>query len=134
MFGLLIPTWTNVCVLYGYIASYVRSYVVCMCVCVCVYYIYTYSYYIQYIYIYRGGSMQDFLRGGSEHRGVSLKQGVWGAQPPRSYRVFYYYNTKIMLIVRYRAYLSRYKEVFNQIWSRGCSGCNPLEGIGCFII
>ena len=32
--------------------------------------------------------------------GVSLMQGVWG-----SYRVFCYYNTKIMLIVRFRAYL-----------------------------
>ena len=42
------------------------------------------------------GRFQDFLRGGSEHRGVSLKQGVWGAQPPRSYRVFCYYNTKII--------------------------------------
>ena len=44
----------------------------------------------------------------SKHRGVSLKQGVWGAMPPRSYRVFRYYNTKIMLIVRYRAYLRKY--------------------------
>ena len=49
------------------------------------------------------------------------------------YRVFCYYNTKIMLIVRFRAYLSKYKELFNQIWSRGCGGCNPLEYIGCFI-
>ena len=81
------------------------------------------------------GRIQDFLRGGTEHRGVSLKQGVWGAQPPRSYsRGFCYYNTKIMLIVRYRAYLSKYKEIFNQIWSRVCGGCNPLEDIGCFII
>ena len=80
------------------------------------------------------GQIQDFLRGGSEHRGISVKQGVWGTQPPRSYRVFCYYNTKIMLIVRYRAYLSKYKEVFNQIRSRGCGGCNPLEDIGCFII
>ena len=72
------------------------------------------------------GRIQDFLRGGSKHRDVSLKQG--------SYRVFCYYNTKIMLIIRYRAYLSKYKEVFSQIWSRGCGGCNPLEDIGCFII
>ena len=34
---------------------------------------------------------------------------------------------------RFRAYLSKYKEVLNQIWSRGCGGCNPLEDIGCFI-
>ena len=73
------------------------------------------------------GRIQNFLRGGSEHRGVSLKQGSGG-------RVFCYYNTKIMLIVRYRAYLSKYKEIFNQIWSRGCGGCNPLEDIGYFII
>ena len=44
------------------------------------------------------GRIQDFLKGGSESgvdiEGganpsiVSLKQGVWGAQPPRSYGVF----------------------------------------------
>ena len=31
-----------------------------------------------------------------------------------------------------RAYLSKYKEVLDQIWSRGCGGCNSLEDI--FII
>ena len=77
------------------------------------------------------GADPGFSERGSEHRGVSLKQGVWGAVTPRSYRVFCYYNTKIM---RYRAYLSKYKEVFSQIWSRGCGGCNSLEDIGCFII
>ena len=44
------------------------------------------------------GRIQDFLKGGSESgvglnggnnpSVVSLKQGVWGAQPPRSYWVF----------------------------------------------
>ena len=44
------------------------------------------------------GRIQDFLKGGSEsgvdieggaNRSiVSLKQGVWGAAPPRSYGVF----------------------------------------------
>ena len=44
------------------------------------------------------GRIQDFLKGGSESvvdiedganpSIVSLKQGVWGAQPPRSYGVF----------------------------------------------
>ena len=44
------------------------------------------------------GRIQDFLKGGSKSgvdiEGgancsiVSLKQGVWGAQPPRSYGVF----------------------------------------------
>ena len=44
------------------------------------------------------GRIQDFLKGGSEsgvdieggaNRSiVSLKQGVWGVQPPRSYGVF----------------------------------------------
>ena len=52
-------------------------------------------------------------------------QGVWGRSP-----VFCHYKTKIM---RFRAYLSKYKEVLNQIWSRVCGGCNPLEDIGCFI-
>ena len=33
------------------------------------------------------GADPGFWEGGSEHRGGSLKQGVWGAQPPRSYRV-----------------------------------------------
>ena len=28
---------------------------------------------------------------------------------------------------RFRAYLSKYKEVLSQIWSRGRGGCNPLE-------
>ena len=40
----------------------------------------------------RGGSR--ILGRGSEHRGRSLKQGVWGA--PRSYRVFPFYSTEIM--------------------------------------
>ena len=44
------------------------------------------------------GRIQDFLKGGSESGVdidgganpsiVSLKQGVWGARPPRSYGVF----------------------------------------------
>ena len=42
------------------------------------------------------GVIQDFGKGGSEHRGGSLKQGVWGAQPPRSYRLFPFYSTEIM--------------------------------------
>ena len=35
---------------------------------------------------------------------------------------------------RFRAYLSKYKEVLNQIWSRGRGGCNPLEYIGFYLI
>ena len=42
-------------------------------------------------------------------------------------------NTKIMPNPRFRAYLSKYKEVLSQIWNRGRGGCNPLEDIGCFI-
>ena len=61
-------------------------------------------------------------------------QGVWGAAPPRNYRVFCYYNTEIIPNARFRVYLSKYKEEFNQIWSRGCGGCNLLEDVGCFII
>ena len=34
------------------------------------------------------GADPGFCEGGSEHIGGSLKQGVWGAQPPKSYRVF----------------------------------------------
>ena len=74
-----------------------------------------------------------FSEGGSEHRGVSLKQGVWGVQPPRSYRVFCCYNTKIMLIVRYGAYLSKYNEGFSQIWRRGVVGATPWKIYRCFI-
>ena len=44
----------------------------------------------------RAGADPGFWEGGSEHRGGSLKQGVWGAQPPRSYRVFPFYSTEIM--------------------------------------
>ena len=41
--------------------------------------------------------------------------------------------TKIMPNPRFRAYLSKYKEVLSQTWSRGRGGCNPLEDIGYFI-
>ena len=34
------------------------------------------------------GADLGFLRGGANHSSGSLKQGVWGAQPPRSYRIF----------------------------------------------
>ena len=40
---------------------------------------------------------------------------------------------KIMPNARFREYLSKYKEVLNQIWSREFCGCNLLENIGCFI-
>ena len=36
------------------------------------------------------GADPGFSKGGSEHRSGSLKQGVWGAQPPRSYRVLHF--------------------------------------------
>ena len=39
---------------------------------------------------YAQGRIWDLLRGGAYPEIVSLKQGVWGAQPPRSYRVFYF--------------------------------------------
>ena len=54
-------------------------------------------------------------------------QGVWG--PPEAIGFFVIITPKS----RFRACLSKYKELFNQIWSRGCGGCNPLEHIGCFI-
>ena len=58
------------------------------------------------------GADPGFSERGSEHRSVSLMQGSG------------YYNTKIM---RFRAYLSKYKELFNQIRSRGCGGCNSYR-------
>ena len=70
------------------------------------------------------GWIQDFLRGGSEHRGVSLRQGAWGG-------IFCYYNTKIMLIVRYRAYLSKYKEVLAK-YGVGVWWVQPLGGYRLF--
>ena len=78
----------------------------------------------------------EFSERGSEYRGVSLMQGVCGTQTPRCYRCFLslYKIPKLIPNVRLRAYLSKYKEEFNQIWNRGCGGCNPLEDIGCFII
>ena len=54
-----------------------------------------YSYWCKHLQ----GRIQDFVKGGSESGAclegrnynpsvVSLMQGVWGAQPPRSYGVF----------------------------------------------
>jgi len=50
-------------------------------------YVYTYAVlYVQCI----SGADPGFSEGGSEHRGGSLNQGVWGVQPPRSYRVLHF--------------------------------------------
>ena len=34
------------------------------------------------------GADLEFFERGAKHSSGSLKQGVWGTQPPRSYRVF----------------------------------------------
>ena len=44
------------------------------------------------------GWIQDFLRGGSEHRGVSLKQGVWGHSPPEAIGFFVITTPKSCLL------------------------------------
>ena len=76
----------------------------------------------------------DFLRGGLNIEVIS-EAGDLGHSPPEGTGCFSnMYNTKIMPNARFRAYLSIYKEVLNQIWSRGCGGCNPLEDIGCFYL
>ena len=58
---------------------------------------------------------------------ISESGGLGGAAPPEAIGCF---NTKIMPNGRFRVYLSKYKEVLSQIWSRGRGGCNPLEDIG----
>ena len=42
---------------------------------------------IAYAYKYAGADL-GFSERGANHSSGSLKQGVWGAQPPRSYRMF----------------------------------------------
>ena len=44
------------------------------------------------------GRIQDFLRGGSEHGGVSLKQGVWGHSPPEAIGFFVITTPKSCLL------------------------------------
>ena len=51
-------------------------------------------------------------------RSVSLMQGVWGHSPQEA--IWFMPNA------RFRAYLSEYMEVFNQICGRGCGECNSL--------
>ena len=65
------------------------------------------------------GQIQDFLRGGLNIEVISEAGGL-GVQLPRSY-------TKIMPNARFRAYLSKYKEVLNQIWSRDVVGATPWK-------
>ena len=58
-------------------------------------------------------------------------QGVWRHSPPEAIGFFVIITPKsLMSIVRF---LSKYKGLFNQIWSRGRGGCNFLEDVGCFI-
>ena len=53
-------------------------------------------------------------------------QGPGGLHPPEAIG-FCYYNTKIIPNARFRAYLSKYNEVFNQIWCRGVVGVTPWK-------
>ena len=68
----------------------------------------------------------------SEHRGGSLKQGVWRAQPPRSYRVIpFYIALKSCQNARFKAYsylFRKYKKLSSPYMERGCGGCNLLQG------
>ena len=57
------------------------------------------------------GADPGFWEGGSEHRGGSLKQGVWGVQPPRSYRVFPFIALKSCQNARFKAYSYLFKEI-----------------------
>ena len=55
------------------------------------------SKFVLVVYILSGANL-GFLRGGANHSSGSLRKGVWGAQPPRSYRIFCfmkYRNAKI---------------------------------------
>ena len=54
-------------------------------------------------------------------------QGFWGAQPPEAMGCFVIITPKSYLMHDLEHILSKYKEGFNHIWSRGCGGCNPLE-------
>ena len=61
------------------------------------------------------GQIQDFLRGGLNIEVISEAGGLGGCAPQKLHQNH----------ARFRTYLSKYKEVLNQMWSRGCDGCNP---------
>ena len=69
------------------------------------------------------GADPGFSERGSEHRCISET----GGRPPRSYRVFCYYNTKIMLIVRYRAYLVNTRKYLTKYGVGGVVGATPWK-------
>ena len=57
--------------------------------------------------MYRGpmaGVDPEFWEGGSEHRGRSLKQGVWGAAPPDATGCFLFIALKSCQNARFKAY------------------------------
>ena len=52
-----------------------------------------------------------FWEGGSEHRGGSLKQGVWGAAPPEAIGCFLFIVLKSCQNARFKAYSFLFKEI-----------------------
>ena len=61
-------------------------------------------------------------------------QGVWGHSPLEAIGFFVIIILKSYLMQDLAIEHNLFKKGFNQIWSRGCGGCNPSEDIGCFII
>ena len=57
------------------------------------------------------GADAGFCERGSENRGRFLKQGIWGTQPPRIYKVFHFYSVKIMPNARFKAYSYLFQEI-----------------------
>ena len=61
-------------------------------------------------YIARGGS-RILGRGGSEHRGGSLKQGVWGLRLPEAIGCCLFIALKSCQNARFKAYSYLFKEI-----------------------
>ena len=57
----------------------------------------------------------EFLRKGAKHSSGSLKEGIWGAVPSEAIGSFVGMSYNL------------------ESSTRGCGGCNPLEGIGCYV-
>ena len=57
------------------------------------------------------GQIQDFGKGESEHRGGSLKQGVWGHSAPEAIGCFLFIALKSCQNARFKAYSYLFKEI-----------------------
>ena len=70
-------------------------------------------------------------RGGSEsranHSSGSLKQGIRGAQLPRSYRILCSVNTEVPPNARFRVFTSNLKVLKEGANQSGCGGSKPLK-------